>query len=81
VEEHWIVVSREAAASEEVERIGVQTAELVGHVNGDQKINYVETMRRDMGLMRAVRLACTSPHSPLGSHYALQSSSSLRTGS
>jgi hypothetical protein len=54
VEEHWIIVSREAAASEEVERIGHRNAELAGHVNGDQKINYVEGLRRDMAIMRVV---------------------------
>ncbi|ORY31611.1 hypothetical protein BCR39DRAFT_558076 [Naematelia encephala] len=52
LERHRILQSREAIAQEEVERIGHQNAELMGHTNGDQKISYIEILRREMALVK-----------------------------
>ena len=51
---HRELVERESLVTEEAERLGAQNAELIGHSNGDQKINYVEGVRREMAFTRHV---------------------------
>ncbi|WRT69995.1 uncharacterized protein IL334_006988 [Kwoniella shivajii] len=51
-EKYDLLESREVAAVDEAERLGVENAELAGHNNGDQKINYVEGVRREMVLVK-----------------------------
>ena len=52
LEDHKLLVSREALASEEVETLGAQNAELLGHGNGDQKITYLDGLRREMAITK-----------------------------
>ncbi|WWC91947.1 uncharacterized protein L201_006899 [Kwoniella dendrophila CBS 6074] len=51
-EQYEILESRELAAVEEAERLGMENAELVGHNNEGQKINYVEGVRREMVMVK-----------------------------
>ncbi|WVW86408.1 hypothetical protein I302_108454 [Kwoniella bestiolae CBS 10118] len=51
-EQYDILEAREAAAVDEAERLGLENAELVGHNNEGQKINYVEGVRREMVLLK-----------------------------
>ncbi|WWD19855.1 hypothetical protein CI109_104322 [Kwoniella shandongensis] len=51
-EQQAIVLSREAAAIDEAERLGMQNAELMGHGNEGQKISYVEGVRREMAAVK-----------------------------
>lgn len=48
-------MAREAAATEEAERLAAHNAELAGHSNEVQKISYVEGVRREMTLVKQVR--------------------------
>ncbi|WVR09620.1 hypothetical protein IAU60_006692 [Kwoniella sp. DSM 27419] len=50
--EHAMILARESAAIDEAERLGMENAELVGHVNEGQKINYVEGVRREMFIVK-----------------------------
>lgn len=50
-----MVLAREAAATEEAERLAAHNAELAGHSNEVQKISYVEGVRREMTLVKQVR--------------------------
>ena len=54
LEENRLLIVREELAAEEAERLGHQNAELVGHANGDQKISYVDGLRREMALVKHV---------------------------
>ncbi|WVQ94895.1 hypothetical protein IAU59_001981 [Kwoniella sp. CBS 9459] len=47
-EEHELIMAREEVAIREAERLGMENAELAGHTNEGQKINYVEGLRREM---------------------------------
>ncbi|OWZ63405.1 hypothetical protein AYX15_04596 [Cryptococcus neoformans] len=51
-EQHGMVLAREAAATEEAERLAAHNAELAGHSNEVQKISYVEGVRREMTLVK-----------------------------
>ncbi|OCF61546.1 hypothetical protein L486_01198 [Kwoniella mangroviensis CBS 10435] len=51
-EQYEILESREQAAVDEAERLGLENAELVGHNNEGQKINYVEGVRREMVMIK-----------------------------
>ncbi|WVQ66725.1 uncharacterized protein L199_004914 [Kwoniella botswanensis] len=51
-EQYGILESREQAAVDEAERLGLENAELVGHNNEGQKINYVEGVRREMVMIK-----------------------------
>ncbi|EIW72160.1 hypothetical protein TREMEDRAFT_58315 [Tremella mesenterica DSM 1558] len=57
-ERYRILESREAMALDEAEKLGHQNARLIGHVNGDQRISYVDSVRREMALVKA-ELAAT----------------------
>lgn len=54
LEKQAILESRENAAIDEAERLGLQNAELLGHTNSDQRISYIEGVRRDMALAKQV---------------------------
>jgi hypothetical protein len=54
LEENRELVARESIAVEDAERLAMQNAELLGHGNGDQKISYVDSLRRDMALTKHV---------------------------
>ncbi|OCF43704.1 hypothetical protein I317_02457 [Kwoniella heveanensis CBS 569] len=47
-EEQALITAREEVAIREAERLGLENAELAGHTNEGQKINYVEGLRREM---------------------------------
>jgi len=54
LEENRELLMRESLAAEEVETLAMQNADLLGHGNGDQKISYVDSLRRDMALTKHV---------------------------
>ena len=54
LEENRELLLRESLAAEEVETLAMQNADLLGHGNGDQKISYVDSLRRDMALTKHV---------------------------
>ncbi|KAK8853427.1 hypothetical protein IAR55_004133 [Kwoniella newhampshirensis] len=51
-EQQAIILSREAAAIDEAEKLGMQNAELLGHVSEGQRISYVEGVRREMAAIK-----------------------------
>jgi hypothetical protein len=51
-EEHGVLVEQEAMAQREMDKLSQQNAEVLGHVNGDQRINYVESLRREMAITK-----------------------------
>jgi len=59
LEENRELLVRERLAAEEVERYAMQNAELLGHGNGDQKISYVDSLRRDMALTKHASYTCS----------------------
>lgn len=54
VEENHLLMTRESLAAEEAEKMGLRNAELLSHANSDQKISYVETVRREMAIAKHV---------------------------
>nr|XP_018261132.1 uncharacterized protein I303_06853 [Kwoniella dejecticola CBS 10117]OBR83290.1 hypothetical protein I303_06853 [Kwoniella dejecticola CBS 10117] len=51
-ERYELLEHREKAAVDEAEKLGLENAELAGHQNEYQKINYVEGVRREMVLLK-----------------------------
>ncbi|WWC72244.1 uncharacterized protein I206_106206 [Kwoniella pini CBS 10737] len=51
-EKYEILECRERVAVEEAEKLGLENAELAGHQNEYQRINYVEGVRREMVLLK-----------------------------
>jgi hypothetical protein len=55
MDEHEIMLSREAMAIDEAERVGQQNVELMGSVSGGQKIGYIDALRREAAAVKHVR--------------------------
>ncbi|RSH91463.1 hypothetical protein EHS25_009762 [Saitozyma podzolica] len=52
MDEHEIMLSREAMAIDEAERVGQQNVELMGSVSGGQKIGYIDALRREAAAVK-----------------------------
>jgi hypothetical protein len=53
--EHEIMLSREAMAIDEAQRVGQQNVELMGSASGGQKIGYIDALRREAAAVKHVR--------------------------
>lgn len=53
-ERYRILEAREAMTYEDAEQLGRQNAELLGHGHDSQKVSYVDAVRREMAVTKAV---------------------------
>lgn len=57
-ERYRILEAREAMTYEDAEQLGRQNAELLGHGHDSQKVSYVDAVRREMAMTKAVSVPC-----------------------